>query len=391
MTVVRNNPHTRDEVKAIERHNERKNTHYSNCDVVLEQSYKNIQFKKCNGTYIEEFDKLLKVGEISTRGLKDNANIIGEMIFDVNSTYFEQNGGYEFANEFYQKAYEFATQQVGNEKYILSAVMHADERNQPLSDELGKDVFHYHLHVVYIPIVQKELKWSKRCKNPELVGKVKEVINQVSHSKKWKSEMENDKIKLSYSKLQDDFNEYMRECGYDVERGEKGSTAEHLSVLEYKTEQQTQKMAEITKKVMEQMFLQQKLNKEIAAKQQILTQRETLENLGKKALLTGEIKLTKEEFADVKSLAETGLTLKLENKELKEKVHKLEGERNYWQNAYTNLKEKFDDVLWELRDLKDRTKPFFQAIKKAPDKVKELLKSVLENEKEGKKEKDAER
>jgi len=56
--------------------------------------------------------------------------------------------------------YEFAIKQVGGENYILFAVMHADERNQTLSDELGKDVYHYHLHVVYIPVVDKEIKWN---------------------------------------------------------------------------------------------------------------------------------------------------------------------------------------------------------------------------------------
>ena len=29
--------------------------------------------------------------------------------------------------------------------------MHADERNRAMSDALGQDVYHYHLHVVYIP------------------------------------------------------------------------------------------------------------------------------------------------------------------------------------------------------------------------------------------------
>ena len=30
-------------------------------------------------------------------------------------------------------------------------VMHADERNRAMSEALGEDVYHYHLHVVYIP------------------------------------------------------------------------------------------------------------------------------------------------------------------------------------------------------------------------------------------------
>ena len=43
--------------------------------------------------------------------------------------------------------------------------MHADERNRAMSEALGEDVYHYHLHVVYIPVVEKQILWSKRCKD----------------------------------------------------------------------------------------------------------------------------------------------------------------------------------------------------------------------------------
>ena len=80
-----------------------------------------------------------------------------------------------------------AAEIVGGEQYILSAVMHADERNRAMSEALGEDVYHYHLHVVYIPVVEKQILWSKRCKDEALRGTVKEVITQVSRSKKWES------------------------------------------------------------------------------------------------------------------------------------------------------------------------------------------------------------
>jgi len=39
--------------------------------------------------------------------------------------------------------------------------------------------------VVYVPVVQKEVYFQKNNKDPEKAGKLKEVITQVSHSKKW--------------------------------------------------------------------------------------------------------------------------------------------------------------------------------------------------------------
>ena len=67
--------------------------------------------------------------------------------------------------------------------------MHADERNRAMSEALGQDVYHYHLHVVYVPVVEKQILWSKRCKDKSLVGTVKETIMQVSRSKKWESKV----------------------------------------------------------------------------------------------------------------------------------------------------------------------------------------------------------
>ena len=64
--------------------------------------------------------------------------------------------------------------------HILSAVMHADERNRAMSEALGEDVYHDHLHVVYIPVVEKQILWAKRCKDEALRGTVKETITQVS-------------------------------------------------------------------------------------------------------------------------------------------------------------------------------------------------------------------
>ena len=90
--------------------------------------------------------------------------------------------------------------------------------------------------------------WSKRCKDEALRGTVKETIMQVSRSKKWLSKPAVDKdgkpilqvngkpvLRKSYSVLQDDFFQHMRAAGYtDVERGERDSTEEHLTVTQFR-------------------------------------------------------------------------------------------------------------------------------------------------------------
>ena len=168
-------------------HNEREKSSYVNQDIVPERTQYNVHFKTPTAGYKEMFEQMRSDGVISTRGLKADAEKFGELIFDVNSAYFFNHGGYEFAKQFYADAYKAAIKIVGGEQYVLSAVMHADERNRAMSDALGQDVYHYHLHVIYIPVVEKQILWSKRCKDKSLVGTVKETIQQVSMSKKWNS------------------------------------------------------------------------------------------------------------------------------------------------------------------------------------------------------------
>ena len=254
---------TLDDVAKVQEHNEREKDSYSNQDIDTTQTYRNIHFKAPTDSYAAMFDQLIADGVISTRGLKADAVKYGELIFDVNSAYFHNHGGYEYAKQFYTDAYKAAVEIVGGEQYILSAVMHADERNRAMSEALGQDVYHYHLHVVYVPVVEKQILWSKRCKDKSLVGTVKETIMQVSRSKKWESKVALDEqgnplltskgkkvLRTSYSVLQDDFFNYMKAAGYtDVERGERGSTEEHLTVTQFKVAQEQQRLEDVTAQI----------------------------------------------------------------------------------------------------------------------------------------------
>ena len=265
-TSARNKRLTTQKLKNAQQHNEREKDSCVNPDIVPERSHLNVHFKKPDSSYLEQFERMEADSVISTRGLKEDAFRYGELVFDVNSAYFFNRGRYEFAKEFYEAAYQTAIKIVGGEQYILSAVMHADERNRAMSDALGQDVYHYHLHVVYVPVVEKQILWTKRCKDKSLVGKVKETIMQVSMSKKWASKPILDEttgeplrtekgkpiLKKSYSVLQDDFFRYMQEAGYtDVERGERGSSEEHLTVTQFKVQKEQERLATLTEQTQE--------------------------------------------------------------------------------------------------------------------------------------------
>ena len=88
----------------VQRHNEREKESYVNSDIVTEMTPFNVHYKKPNDTYENIFNKMVEDKIISTRGLKADAKKYGELIFDVNSAYFFNRGGYEFAKKFYEDA-----------------------------------------------------------------------------------------------------------------------------------------------------------------------------------------------------------------------------------------------------------------------------------------------
>ena len=393
-SVARVVTYTRQSIGKAERHNERKNANYSNMNVDLEQTENNVHYKTCNTTYNERLKELVDTGKVSLRGLKDNANIFDELILDINSDYFEKHGGYDFAKRFYEEAFHFAEKEYGTDN-IISAVMHADEQNIALTEEYGKPIYHYHLHVIALPVVKKEIKYSKRTKDKSLVGKVKETIMQVSHSKKWKSqkaldiegnEILDDKGKTilikSYSLLQDRFYKYMSDNGFkDFIRGEKGSTSEHLTDLEFKAKKIQEKLQEITDKVKvqqvkfsENTFAIEETEKQINQTQQELDKikkdvndyksyKGDIDNIdvGKSKLFGKKVELNTNDYQNLVKYAKKGVIADVEITKLKDENSK--------------LKHDFNELIEKTRD-------FIHAIAYAPTKVMNFFKTLFKEEKQ---------
>ena len=394
---------TLDDVAKVQEHNEREKDSYSNQDIDTTQTHRNVHFKKPTDSYAAMFDQMIADGVISTRGLKADAVKYGELLFDVNSAYFHNHGGYEYAKQFYADAYKAAVEIVGGEQYILSAVMHADERNRAMSEALGEDVYHYHLHVVYIPVVEKQILWSKRCKDEFLRGTVKETITQVSRSKKWESKpvlnedgnpMLNAKgkkiLKSSYSVLQDDFFNFMRAAGYtDVERGERGSTEEHLTVTQFKVQAEQQRLEAVTGQVTqaEQSLADAKaatekqkkkleaLQKETKAAKSVAMTAHEIESMGKKNPITGNVTMTADECRTLKDYAVSSFAEKSEKLKYKQKFEQADKNAKIW-------KDRFEKLNKDYEELKQKAQPFLDAIEIASEKVWAFINAILARGKE---------
>ena len=245
--------------------------------------------------------------------------------------------------------------------------------------------------MVYVPVVEKQILWSKRCKDKALVGTVKETVMQVSRSKKWASKPLLDDagkpvlqksgkpvLKKSYSVLQDDFFHYMRNAGYtDVERGERGSTEEHLTVTQFKVQREQERLDTLTAQIDHKIERatphpnQQTLSKTERnlplcrkghAHKEALIHARDLDYIGKRTFL-GNYSLTEEEFSKLKKQADHGYMMDVENRRLKEELSTAKKEAVRWSNKYHDL---WYDV-----------KPYLDALHRAPELVRGFLEKIL--------------
>ena len=326
-------------------------------------------------TYMEQLKQMETDGMVSLRGLRKDATLFNEIVIDVNTMYFERNGGYEYAKQFYEEAFHFIEEKFGADN-VISAVMHADEINVAATEELGKEVYHYHLHAMVLPVVEKEILWSKRCKDEKLRGTVKEVVHQISHSKKWKSDIpltdekgnpllrKNGKpmFRASYSILQDELFNHMTEQGFKgFQRGEYGSTAEHLTSLQYQIKQDKERLEKLQKRIQREQI------KYEPARNVSKTYNE-IDRMGQKTI-TGKMAISKEDYSELTALAKEGITSRAE-------ISELEQSANYYRQKYFDSANALERMKTKYDELKEKCRPFLQALEHFPEVAKLFTEKV---------------
>lgn len=243
--------------------------------------------------------------------------------------------------------------------------------------QLGRIAEKYRCAIMALPVVDKEVRWSKRCKSPELVGTVKEVIHQVSHSKKWRSEKALDEdgnpilnskgkqvYHASYSVLQDKFYEHMQSAGFNgFSRGERGSTAENLTSLEHKIKQDQKRLSDLQEKIAD---VQVRYDDKKTASMTFME----IDNSGKKSL-TGKYTVSAEDYQKLTSLAKRSYSAESE-------VRKLQDQNRYLSRQIWSLQSEVSRLKEALSELTEKCRPYLEALKAAPKAVKEFIDGILE-------------
>lgn len=208
--IIRNKNYKMGQLPYIYRHNERKNTNYSNKDINKNSSIKNYSLKSINTSYQKAFNIIKEKYKLKGQ-IKKVSNVMCELIITSDKDFFERIGEHE-TNRYFKLAYDFVVNYNNlGEEFIVSAKVHNDETTP-------------HLHIVFIPVVHTIDKKGKE-------------INKIACSEFWKG-------KESYRILQDRFYNYVVNNGFDLERGNTKDN-EHIPI---------EKLKKITNFEVQEMF-----------------------------------------------------------------------------------------------------------------------------------------
>lgn len=312
--IIRNANYKKENLAGLYKHNERKNTNYSNKDINKNNSINNYSIKPCNTTYSNAIKILQRENNLQGRIIK-TTNVACELIITSDRDFFETIGKNE-TKRYFQTAYNFVVNYKNlGEKYILSAKVHLDESTP-------------HLHIVFVPVVHKLDK--KSGKN----------IDKIACSEYWKG-------KDSYRQLQDNFHKYVTENGFDLERG-KMTNVEHLS---------TEKLKQITNYDNIKYELKQEKIQPINTKEKSLILQQNEELIAYTNKLKMQLSKSYTAIRQFEKLQKENTNLKYENEELKIENFKL---RNYIEKTFEVVKHLFNFPLDSFKRLVDNFVKYFE-------------------------------
>lgn len=304
--IIRNANYKKENLAGLYKHNERKNTNYSNKDINKINSFKNYSIKTCNTTYSNAIKILQQENNLQGRIIK-TTNVACEFIITSDKEFFELIGEKE-TKRYFQTAYNFVANYKNlGEKYILSAKVHMDESTP-------------HLHLVFVPVLHTK---DKNCKE----------INKIACSEYWKG-------KDSYRQLQDNFYKHIKDNGFDLNRGNtKDNIHIPIETLKSITDYENIKY-ELTQEAIKPINTN---NKSL-----ILVQNNELIKYTNKLKL--QLSKSYKTINKLEELQRENTNLKYENQELKTENNKL---KNYIQKTFEVVKHLFNFPMDRLKRVVD--------------------------------------
>ncbi len=347
---------TRGNVSGLQKHNQRENKNYGNENVDITKSHLNYDLQNQERIrYLSKIDNIIKENRTSDKAVRKDAIVYVDTVVGSDKEFFKKLSP-EDTRRFFEQSYEYLQKKVG-EKNVVSAVVHMDE-----TKGVGGSP---HMHFSFVPMNEDGTLSAKKKINRNFLREV-----------------------------QDEFPRYMKERGFDIERGMENSTRKHLEPLEFKKQE--------LKKDIEKARQQQETFKEkyAAMKENIKTKAEDIQKASdklskveehikgvtgkldrievKKGLFSDKLTISEQDYSTLVNLAKAGEGKYLENLQLKAKVGNLEEQLERAKNTKSLDEHRKDIRIQQLEGVKSKYMELSETHEKM-DRNFNLLKKAVRN------------
>ena len=345
--------------RALQRHNQRENKTYGNQDIDHSRTHLNYdlinpdiallvktengyetQYKSGAINYVEKIEERIEEGYQGARKIRSDAIKHVDGIVTSDKEFFDKLSKSE-QEQYFNDSLEFIKQEYG-EKNVLYATVHLDEKTP-------------HMHFGFVPLTE-----DGRLSAKEVLGN-----------------------KKSLSQLQDRFNEFVNERGYNLDRGEKSTGKEHIEIMKFKEKTLNEKInrlenkAQSLEKSVDQRVVQvddfQERVKEIPMLKQVVMSKddfETFKEVAKSGIATLEQKsLLEEQLVDLKTSHSFAMQTIQNEKEM------AEAERDKAMDEREQLKQKAEQLEITNKELQHEN----NFLKATLEKLKEFYKDIIKN------------
>ncbi len=189
--VVRMQKMKAHDLKGIQFHNQRERESKTNSDIDKERSHENYDLlhERNKINYNEHVKEIIDSQKIGTRKTRKDAVLVNELLITSDRNFFD-NLNKDEQKRFFEESYNLLSERYGKQN-VAYATVHNDEKTP-------------HMHLGIVPMRDGKLQGKNVFNRQELL---------------W---------------LQDKFPKHMKEKGFDLERGEKGSDREHMETRKFK-------------------------------------------------------------------------------------------------------------------------------------------------------------
>lgn len=297
-----------DNLVGIGNHNQRRFSNHSNKDIDVSKSHLNYDILDKVKSYKTDIEGYINANKSSKRAVRKDAVLVCEWIITSDSDFFESMSPAD-TREYFQTAIDFFAERYGS-KNLMYAQVHLDERTP-------------HMHLGIVPFDKDNKLTAKTMFDREAL-----------------------------QDIQNELPRYMNERGFKVERGRAGSEAKHLTVQEYK---------DVQKEIQKQSEVLDGVKKELESVKNVTRTKDFLDELdskSKKTLLGNDVKISQEDYQELKEQLLGADKSLLEMDKLKQHNQKL------------------SRSIYDLRDELDDSKAYADRLYDKNNSLKEQIKHL---------------